>query len=75
MCDRGVDETGHLMLECKRYERARADMMIVFLNELGHRINVVDGRTGCEWIVLLLGLNGVANGRMIEAVKEFLEKV
>ena len=28
MCDRGVDETVvHLMLECKRGERARAGMM------------------------------------------------
>ena len=50
-------------------------MMKVFLNELGHKINVVGGMTGCEWMVLLLGLNGVANGRMIEAMKDFLEKV
>ena len=33
MCDKSVDETVvHLMLECKMYERARADIMRVFLN-------------------------------------------
>ncbi|MPC88440.1 hypothetical protein E2C01_083343 [Portunus trituberculatus] len=31
--------------------------------------------TGREWMVVLLGLCGETNGKMIEAVKEFLERM
>ncbi|XP_050705903.1 uncharacterized protein LOC126991179 [Eriocheir sinensis] len=71
MCDRGVDETvQHVVLECKKYDRERTKMMHVFLSEMGRDVN---GRTGREWMVLLLGLSGETSGRVIEAVKEFLE--
>ncbi|MPC65035.1 hypothetical protein E2C01_059159 [Portunus trituberculatus] len=46
--------------------------MQVVLRELGNaRVEM----TGREWMVLLLGLCGDKNDRMIEAVKEFLEKM
>ena len=50
-------------------------MMRMFFNELGREINVVGGRTVCEWMVVVLGLNSVANGPMIDAVKKFLKKM
>ncbi|MPC85400.1 hypothetical protein E2C01_080172 [Portunus trituberculatus] len=47
-------------------------MMQVVLRELGHdRVEM----TGREWMVELLGLCRETNGRMIEAVKEFLERM
>ncbi|MPC58694.1 hypothetical protein E2C01_052701 [Portunus trituberculatus] len=73
MCDMGEDEKAeHVVLECVKYARDRNEMMQVVLRELG---NVRMEMTGREWMVLLLGLCGDANGRMIEAVKEFLEKM
>ncbi|XP_050686795.1 uncharacterized protein LOC126980697 [Eriocheir sinensis] len=76
MCDRGVDETvQHVVVECKKYDRKRTKMMQVFLSEMGREVN---GRTGREWMVvmvLLLGLSGETNGRVIEAVNEFLESM
>ena len=60
------------MLECVKYARDRYEMMQVVLRELGHdRVEM----TGREWMVLLLGLCGETNERMIEAVKEFLERM
>ncbi len=38
-------------------------------------MNEVVERTGREWMVLLLGLGGETNDRMIAAVKVFLEKM
>ena len=76
MCDRGVDETVlHVVLECEKYNRERTRMMQVFLSEMGRDVNVFAERTGREWMVLLLGLRGETNGRVIEAVKEFLERM
>ena len=38
-------------------------------------VNGVIVRTESEWMLLLLGLNGEASECMMEAVKEFLERV
>ena len=47
-------------------------MMQVVLRELGHdRVEM----TGREWMVLLLGLCGERNEKMVETVKEFLERM
>ena len=46
--------------------------MQVVLRELG---NVRVEMTGSKWMVLLLGLYGNMNDGMIEAVKEFLERM
>ena len=73
MCGMGEDETVvHVVLECERYARDRNEMMQVVLSELGSaRVE----KTGREWMMLLLGLCGETNERMIEAVKVFLEKM
>ena len=73
MCNMGEDETvEHVVLECEKYARDRYEMMQVVLRELGHdRVEM----TGREWMVVLLGLCGETNERMIEAVKEFLERM
>ncbi|XP_063877492.1 uncharacterized protein LOC135109778 [Scylla paramamosain] len=76
MCDMGEDETvEHVVLECVQYARDRNEMMQVILTELGHDRNERVEKTGKEWMVLLLGLCREANERMIEAVKEFLERM
>ncbi len=76
MCDMGEDETvEHVVLECAKYARDRYEMMQVVLTELGHTGNDRVEKTGREWMVLLLGLCGGVNERMIEAVKEFLERM
>ena len=76
MCDMGEDESvEHVVLECEKYERDRMEMMQVILTELGHRLDERVEKTGREWMVLLLGLCRETNERMIEAVKEFLEKM
>ena len=66
MCDRGVDETVlHVVLECEKYSRERTRMMQVFLREMGEDINVsMERRTGREWMILLLRLSGITNGRV-----------
>ncbi|MPC92064.1 hypothetical protein E2C01_087136 [Portunus trituberculatus] len=47
-------------------------MMQVVLRELGNaRVEMI----GKEWMVLLLGLCGDTNDKMIETMKEFLEKM
>ena len=75
MCDMGEDESvEHVVLECEKYERDRMEMMQVILTELGHRLDERVEKTGREWMVLLLGLCRETNERMIEAMKEFLEK-
>ena len=57
----------HVVLECVKYARDRYEMMQVVLRELGHgRVEM----TGREWMVLLLGLCGEKNERMIEAVRK-----
>ena len=53
----------------------RHEMMQVILRELGHNRNERVEMTGREWMVLLLGLCGDTSERMIEAVKEFLERM
>ena len=76
MCDMGEDESvEHVVLECEKYERDRMEMMQVILTELGHSWDERVEKTGREWMVLLLGLCRETNERMIEAVKEFLEKM
>ncbi|MPC97930.1 hypothetical protein E2C01_093275 [Portunus trituberculatus] len=47
-------------------------MMQVVLRELGHKRVEMTGR---EWMVVLLGLCGDTDERMIETVKEFLERM
>ena len=75
MCDMGEDESvEHVVLECEKYERDRMEMLQVILTELGHSWDERVEKTGREWMVLLLGLCRETNERMIEAVKEFLEK-
>ena len=75
-CDRGVDETVvHVMLLCERYRRERTEMMRVVLSEMGRDVNDRTARTEREWMLLLLGLNGEANDRIMEAVKSFLEQM
>ena len=79
MCDMGEDKSVE-QLECEKYERDRMEMMQVILTELGHRWDERVEKTGREWMVLLLlllllGLCRETNERMIEAVKEFLEKM
>ena len=56
-------------------ETDRMEMMQVILSELGHGWDERVEKTGREWMVLLLGLCRETNERMIEAVKEFLEKM
>ena len=61
-------------------ETDRMEMMQVILSELGHGWEERVEKTGREWMVLLLlllllGLCRETNERMIEAVKEFLEKM
>ena len=76
MCNMGEDESvEHVVLECEKYERDRMEMMQVILTELGHGWDERVEKTGREWMVLLLGLCRETNARMIEAVKEFLEKM
>ena len=76
MCDMGEDKSvEHVVLECEKYERDRMEMMQVILTELGHSWDERVEKTGREWMVLLLGLCREKNERMIEAVKEFLEKM
>ncbi|KAG0698434.1 V-type proton ATPase subunit d 1 [Chionoecetes opilio] len=76
MCDMGEDETvEHVILECEKYNGERMEMMHVILTEMGCEMNKVVEKTGREWILLLLGLCGETSGRMIEAVKEFLERI
>ncbi|MPC76486.1 hypothetical protein E2C01_070900 [Portunus trituberculatus] len=69
----GEDETvEHVMLECVKYARDRNEMMQVVLRQLGDaRVE----KTGREWMLLLLGLCGDTSEKMIEAVKEFLERM
>ena len=50
-------------------------MMRVVLTEMGCEMNEVMEKTGKEWMVLLLGLCDETNEYMIEAVKEFLERM
>ncbi|MPC67802.1 hypothetical protein E2C01_061988 [Portunus trituberculatus] len=73
VCDVGEDETvEHEVLKCVKYARDRYEMIQVVLRELGHdRVEM----TGREWMVVLLGLCEEMNERMIEAVKEFLERM
>ena len=63
----GEDKTvEHVVLVCVKYARERNEMMQVVLRELG---NVRVEMTGREWM-LLLGLCGDRNGRIIEAVRD-----
>ena len=51
-------------------------MMEVLLSEMSQELNVgVEMRTGRDWMVLMLGLSGESNRKVIEAVKEFLERM
>ncbi|MPC99238.1 hypothetical protein E2C01_094640 [Portunus trituberculatus] len=76
MCDSGEYETvEHVMLECVKYARDRYEMMQVVLTELGHNRSERVEQTGREWRVVLLGPSRETNERMIEAVKEFLERM
>ena len=76
MCDMGEDETvEHVVLECEKYDRDRMEMMRVILTEMGREMNEVIARTGREWMVLLVGLCGETSTRMIDVLKEFLEKM
>lgn len=47
----------------------------MFLSEMSQEINVFAERTVREWMVLLLGLSGEKDGWVIEAMKEFLERM
>ena len=51
------------------------EMMRVILTEMGREMNKVIERIGREWMVLLVGLCGETSTRLIDAVKEFLEKM
>ena len=53
----------------------RHEMMQVILRELGHNRNERVEMTGREWMMVLLGLCGETNERMIEAVKDFLKRM
>lgn len=76
MCDMGEDETiEHVMLECEKYDRDRIEMMRVIFPELGWDESERMEKTGKEWMVLLLGLSTETTEVMIEAVKEFLERM
>lgn len=79
MCDMGEDETvAHVVMECEKYERERAEMMRVVESEVDWSEDEVNGvvvRTEREWMLLLLGLSGEWTVRMVEAVKSFLERM
>ncbi|MPC31566.1 hypothetical protein E2C01_024860 [Portunus trituberculatus] len=76
MCDMGEDETvEHVMLECEKYERERHEIMQLILSELGHNRDERVEKTGREWMVLLLGLCKGTSERIIEDVKEYLERM
>ncbi|KAG0724425.1 hypothetical protein GWK47_040581 [Chionoecetes opilio] len=76
MCDMSEDETvEHVILECEKYSGERMEMMRVVLTEMGGDMNEVVERTGREWMLLLLGRCVETSGRMIETVKEFLERM
>ena len=49
----------------------------MIVTEMGRELNEVTviERAGKEWVVLLLGSYGEMSTRMIDAVKEFLEKM
>ena len=47
----------------------------MILSELGHNRNERVEKTGREWMVLLLGLCRETSERMMEAVKEYLERM
>ena len=49
--------------------------MRVILTEMGRELNEVIEKTGREWMVLLLELCGKTSTKMIDTVKEFLEKM
>ncbi|MPC76223.1 hypothetical protein E2C01_070630 [Portunus trituberculatus] len=73
MYDLGEDASvEHVVLEC---ERERRVTMQVILTELGHNRDKRMEMTGREWMVLLLGLCSEKGEGMIEAMKEFLEKM
>ena len=65
----------HVVLESEKNDRERMNMMRVVLTEMGCEMNEVVEKSGREWMVLLLGLCQETNERMIEAVKEFLERM
>jgi hypothetical protein len=60
------------MLECEKYQRERTQMMNVVIMEMGGTENRIYNRTAWQWMIFMLGINGRANDRVIEAVKEFL---
>ena len=58
MCDMGEDETvEHVILECKKYDHDRMEMMHVILTEMGREMNEVIKKAGREWMVLLVRLH------------------
>ncbi|MPC94323.1 hypothetical protein E2C01_089487 [Portunus trituberculatus] len=63
------------VLKCERYDRDRREMMQVIMTELEHNRNERVEKTGKEWMVMLLGLCGERSEKMIEAVKEYLERM
>ena len=76
MCDMGEDElVDYVVLECEKYERDSREMIQVILTELEHNWDERVEKTGWEWMVILLGLCSETKKRMIEAVKEFWEKM
>ena len=76
MCDMGEDESvEHIFLECEGYERERWEMMQTTLRELGSEVNERVEKTGKERMMLLVGLSEESSEGIIEAVKEFLERV
>ena len=73
MCDMEEDGTvEHVVLECEKYDRDRMEMLHVILTEMGREMNEMIEKIGR---VLLVGLCGQTNTRMIDTVKEFLEKM
>lgn len=77
MCDRGVDETvEHVVLECERYEDARARMLEVVIGELGVETwNDMRQENTNKQIVYLLGLceERGSNFRIVDSMKNYLE--
>ena len=76
MCEMGENETvEHVFLECEGYANERWEMMQTTLRELGCKENERTEKTGKEWMMVLVGLCEESTEGIIEAAKEFLEKM
>ena len=70
-----VESVYHMFVECEGYERERQVLIQVVRAEIGGSIFDDWHDNDREGMCVLLGISDVPNGQLIEAVKEFLERV